>query len=171
LDGYLLDTNILSYWFDEKRHEHSDVKRHIDQLPEAAPLWVSAITLGEIEYGHRCSPTPGVDSQKEFLAFVDKEAPHIANIDKHTTSHYGELRSLLFKRFGLKSRRQKWPEELADPTTAKQLGIQENDIWIAAQALQFNLVLVSNDRMMQHLTQVASDLRVKNWTIPGQTAD
>jgi len=170
LDGYLLDTNILSYWFDESRPEHSAVKRYIDQLPEAAPLWVSAITLGEIEYGHRCSPTPGVDSQKEFLAFVGKEAPYIADINKHTATHYGELRSLLFKRFGPKSRRQRWPEELADPATAKQLGIQENDIWIAAQALQFSLVLLSNDKM-QHLTQVASDLCVKNPTLRGQTAD
>jgi tRNA(fMet)-specific endonuclease VapC len=157
LDGYLLDTNILSYWFDEGRPEHSAVKRYIDQLPEAAPLWVSAITLGEIEYGHRCSATPGVDSQKEFLAFVEKEAPYIADIDKHTATHYGELRSLLFKTFGPKSRRHRRPEELTDPTTAKQLGIQENDIWIAAQALQFGLVLLSNDKM-QHLKHVVSDL-------------
>ena len=169
MDGYLLDTNILSYWFDESRPEHSAVKWHVDQPPEAALLWVSAITLGEIEYGHRCSPTPGVDSQKEFLAFVEKEAPHIADIDKHTATRYGKLRSLLFKRLGPKSRRQKWPEQLTDPTTAKQLGIQENDVWIAAQALQFNLVLVSNDKM-QHLKQVASDLRIENWAIPRQAA-
>jgi len=163
VDGYLLDTNILSYWFDATRPEHDTVKQHVDSLPDEAPLWVSAITLGEIDYGHRCSPKSNTDAQAEFRMFLEEAMPCVVGIDKHTDSHYGMLRSLLFKAFGSKTRRQKWPEELADPTTAKQLGIQENDIWIAAQALQFNLVLVTNDKMLR-LRQIAPELRIENWT-------
>jgi predicted nucleic acid-binding protein len=49
--GYLLDTNIVRYWFDERRSEHQRVVQHIQKLPDATPLMISAITLGEIEYG------------------------------------------------------------------------------------------------------------------------
>jgi len=49
--GYLLDTNIVAYWFDERRSEHQRVVQHIQELPDATPLMISAITLGEIEYG------------------------------------------------------------------------------------------------------------------------
>ncbi|MBW2143424.1 MAG: hypothetical protein JRG75_03380 [Deltaproteobacteria bacterium] len=41
----------------------------------------------------------------------------------------------------------KWPEDLQERTTAKELGVQENDIWIAAQAIQYNLVLLTADYM------------------------
>jgi predicted nucleic acid-binding protein len=46
---------------------------------------------------------------------------------------------------------------LVDPLTAKCLGIQENDLWIAAQAYESNLVLVTHDKM-DRLREVASDL-------------
>ena len=39
------------------------------------------------------------------------------------------------------------PEALQERTTAKELGVQENDIWIAAQAIQYNLVLLTADYM------------------------
>jgi len=41
----------------------------------------------------------------------------------------------------------KRPEELRDLTTSKELCVQGNDTWIAAQAIQHNLVSVSNDKM------------------------
>jgi len=41
----------------------------------------------------------------------------------------------------------KWPEDLQERTTSKELGVQENDIWIAAQAIQYNLVLLTADYM------------------------
>ena len=51
MHGYLLDTNIVAYWFDERRSEHERVVQHIQELPDTTPLMISAITLGEIEYG------------------------------------------------------------------------------------------------------------------------
>lgn len=64
--------------------------------------------------------------------------------------------STCFRRKGLR------PEQLVDPTTAKELDIQENDLWLAAQALEHNLVLVSHDKMTR-LRKVAEELRVQDW--------
>jgi tRNA(fMet)-specific endonuclease VapC len=77
---------------------------------------------------------------------------------------YGDLRARLFEKFAPKKRRRKGlrPEELVDPVTAKELGIQENDLWIAAQAIERNLVLVTNDAMAR-IQEVASELKVEDW--------
>jgi len=55
----------------------------------------------------------------------------------------------LFEKCAPRRRRTKArrPEELTDPVTSKLLGIQENDLWIAAQAFERRFVLVSNDAM------------------------
>jgi predicted nucleic acid-binding protein len=39
--GYLLDTNIVVYWFDARRPQHERVVRHIQELPEATPLMIA----------------------------------------------------------------------------------------------------------------------------------
>lgn len=59
--GYLLDTNIIAYWFDSERDEHERVVRRIKPLSPETPLTISAITWGEIQYGHQLvseEPTP-----------------------------------------------------------------------------------------------------------------
>jgi predicted nucleic acid-binding protein len=66
--GYLLDTNIVVYWFDARRPQHERVVRHIQALPEATPLMISAITLGEIEFGLQVSKvsTPEQEASQEL---------------------------------------------------------------------------------------------------------
>lgn len=165
MEGYLLDTNIVRFWFDPTRSEHVRVRSRIEALPEDAPMMISAITLGEIEYGHRALGESGdPEQERDFLEFVQKRLPTILNVERHTRIAYGSLRARLFEKYAPKDRRKKGlrPEQLIDPTTAKELGIQENDLWIAAQALEHNLVLVSHDKMTR-LRKVAEELRVQDW--------
>lgn len=165
MEGYFLDTNILTYWFTQTCPEHARVVRRIEALPEQAPLWISAITLGEVEYGCRVSAKPDKERQEEFSQFINARFPHVAPIDRLATAVYGELRAKLFSEFAPKQRKhRKWPEELIDPSSGKTLGIQENDLWIAAQAIQFNFTLVTNDnKMIMRLRKVSPDLRFENW--------
>ena len=62
----------------------------------------------------------------------------------------------------VKRRRGLRPEQLIDPVTSQELGIQENDLWIAAQALEYNLVLVTNDKM-ERIRDVCEELQIENW--------
>ena len=66
--GYLLDTNIVMYWFDTRRPQHERVVRHIQELPEATPLMISAITSGEIEFGLQ----DGTFSRRHSCDFLTK---------------------------------------------------------------------------------------------------
>ncbi len=161
--GYLLDTNIVSYWFHAERPEHERVLQRPQQLPVGTPLAVSAITLGEIEYGLRVLDT-SPDYEAELTEFIQEQFPMVLSVTATTRIDYGSIRARLFRKYAPGELRQKVrrPEQLVDPVTGSTLGIQENDLWIAAQAVEHNLVLVSNDRLT-HIREVAPELRVENW--------
>jgi tRNA(fMet)-specific endonuclease VapC len=165
VQGYLLDTNILRFWHDAGRAEHPLVMQRIAELPEEAPLRISVISLGEIEYGHRLLGKAG-DAEQEaaFLGLIENRFPTPLPVSKHTRTSYGPLRAQLFEKFAPKELRKKnrRPEQLTDPATGHELGIDENDLWIAAQALEHNLVLVTHDKMAR-LREVAPELRVEDW--------
>jgi len=162
--GYLLDTNIICYWFDTRCPEHKRVVGRLASRPSGSPLTVSVLSLGEIEYGHRVA-SKDVDSsiQAQFSAFVRSQLPRVLDIQRTTGIYYGKLRALLFEKYApgdkIKTLR---PEQLIDPTTSLELGIQENDLWIAAQATERNLALVTHDKMA-HIRAVADELVFEDW--------
>ena len=88
------------------------------------------------------------------------------DITKHTTEPYSDIRAALFQKFSPKDKRgkmtKKQPVQLIDKTTATELGIQENDLWIAAIALYHKMVLVTDDRM-NRIREVAPELRCYLW--------
>ena len=125
---------------------------------------ISAISWGEIEYGHRCTSKSDTPTQIKYKEFVEKRVPQVLRIDRNTSHCYGEIRTNLFDKFAPKGARNGLrPCQLIDPISAKDLGIQENDLWIAAQAIEFNLVLVTHDRI-HRLKEVAPDqLEFEDW--------
>ena len=87
--GYLLDTNIVVYWFDARRPQHERVAHHIQELPEATPLMISAITLGEIEFGLQVTKvsTPEQEaSQEDLRVFIDANLPMVLESRKRPES-------------------------------------------------------------------------------------
>ena len=81
---------------------------------------------------------------------------YVYNIDGTTATFYGQLKAELFKQFAPKekSKRRK--------TKMTQLGFDENDLWIAAIALQHNLTVVSADSDFQRIQQVKA-LSLESW--------
>ena len=164
--GYLLDTNILKYWFDENCLEHQKVFDRITSLEPGTPLRISAISLGEMEYGHCCVTDEDTTIQLKFKQFINTRLPEVLKIQRSTSIYYGQIRARLFKQFTPKnSRKNLRPCQLIDPVTAIELGIQENDLWIASQAIEYNLVLVTHDKM-NRIKEVAGDLlNFEDWAV------
>jgi tRNA(fMet)-specific endonuclease VapC len=158
---YVIDTNIASYWFDEHAPQHALVKSHLERIPRQS-LFFSLFSLGEVEYGHRANPG-FADKQQAYAAFL-QERFVLLGLEPGTTEEYGKIRAALFDKFGQGPKRKpgRRPEQLVDPETALSLGVQENDLWIAAQALAHDLTLVTGDRM-EHIRKVAPDLVVEDW--------
>lgn len=165
--GYLLDTNIITYWFDHDDPRHGQVLGHIEALLPDTPLRISSVTLGEIEYGLCADPRPDSALREELTAFVKEKLPPALDVRNTTAIYYGPLRAQLFDKFFPKKGRRKGlrPEQMTDPVTAKELGIQENDLWLAAQAIEHRLVLVTHDNM-DHIRQVLEGelaLDIEDW--------
>lgn len=162
---YLLDTNVWSDWYNPAKN--STILQYVQQLPAAVRLHISVITIGEIEFGIN------VMTKKQQVAFnvegfgkfVSSTTPNLVPVDKHTANTYGRLRAQLFEKYAPKDKKVKGirPEQLADPVTSLELGIQENDLWITAQAMSRNLTLVTNDKLHQISEVVGNELYIENW--------
>jgi len=166
MQTFLLDTCIWSYWFDAERYpqEHANIKNELQDLGSNFILGISIITWGEVAYGQNIAPI-GQSVQGEYLQFIKAKGPKTFDIDMHTANKYGELRAMLFNKYAQKQKRKKnlRPEQLVDPVTSLELGIQENDLWITAQAMVKNLTLVTNDKLTRIREVVGEDLHIKNW--------
>ena len=175
---FLLDTQTISYWYDTACRQHQAVVANIEsfrkqtEVMEHKPrLLVSVITLGEIEFGHRVNLPLNPDVQAGFLRFVREELPEPMEVITDATSAFGELRSRLFNKYApLGKRKPKMrPEQLTDPIASRELGIQENDLWLCAQAIGQKMVLVTNDKM-HRIREVSQDMQpallIQNWAVP-----
>ncbi len=168
MHGYLLDTNAIRYWFDAESGRFPSVRITADTRAADSPLYVSAITIGEIEFGHAFNLGGAGVRRDDFVAFVRKQLPQILQVSKHTAEPYGRIRAILAKRF---PPRGGWTkkvkvEQMYDPITARELGIDENDLWIVAQAVERNLVLVTSDKMKrirEAVCELYSDFRLEVW--------
>lgn len=128
LRRFLLDTNIVIALFAQEAGV-------LQQLSQAAGIFLPCIVLGELYYGARKSGRVEANVQR-----VDEFASQnvVLNCDAETAQQYGIIRE------GLR---------------AKGKPLPENDIWIAALALQHNLILVSRDA---HFSEIES-LAVVAW--------
>jgi len=169
--GYLLDTCTICYWFDELRA----VTVAADARAADSPLYVSAIMLGETEFGHAFNPAGAGAKRDEFVAFVRTQPLQILQVSKHTTEPYGRIRAKLAEKFPPKGgwTKKKRPEQLYEPVAARELGIDENDLWIVAQSVERNLVLVTSDKMArirEAVCELYAGFRIENWALPSGLA-
>lgn len=177
---FLLDTNIWEYWFNKESHpeKYANIERQVKELiilenntkEFAWRLGISFITLGEIDYGYNVMTKKERSREREFRVFISSKKPWTPQIDKHVVKEYGKLRADLFESYAPKDKKRKGlrPCQLVDPVTSLELGIQENDIWIAAQAISRNLTLVTNDAMGRIRKVAGQSLHIDNWAVNGK---
>lgn len=155
-DGYLLDSSVASAACDVLHPKHDPVRAWLTCLGDS-PVWVSAITIGEIAYGLALVSIG--DASRHMKVRTAMGQYRRLDVDHHVADSYAALRAELFKRYAPKNKRglpkQKRPEGLLDPTTSRELGIQENDLWILSTAVTRRLALATMDDM-KRLFEVAN---------------
>jgi tRNA(fMet)-specific endonuclease VapC len=165
MDDYLLDSNITSAFFDGYNKFHNDAVDFVKNVGGEGFIYIPRIVIGEILFGHKLFTA--TDKNRQQLIEKGLSAfKNIKDVDKHTVEPYSDIRAALFNQYGPRDKKGKvkkvHPESLVDRTTSKELGVQENDIWIAAIAVEYNMVLVTEDKINQIKT-VESRLRVRRW--------
>jgi tRNA(fMet)-specific endonuclease VapC len=107
----------------------------LDRMQAAEAFFIPSIVLGELYFGARKSGKPA-QNLKQINELAAKTA--ILDCNAETAQQYGQLKDNL--------RRKGRP-------------IPENDIWIAAIAVQYNLTLITRDA---HFNQV-DNLLITTW--------
>jgi tRNA(fMet)-specific endonuclease VapC len=123
---YLLDTNIIIALF-------ANDPSVVEQIEEAAEIFIPSIALGELYYGARRSVRV-VENVARLYEFAQANA--ILACDSETSRWYSVVKELL-----------------------QQKGVQlpENDIWIAATALRYGLILVTRDSHFHEVTNLKTE--------------
>lgn len=121
----LLDTNAYSDWRREGRWNGT--------IAAADEVLVPAVVLGELRYGFRRSAREG-ENEGKLLAFLREPVVRVVAVEEPTSHGYAALKDYL---------------------RAQGKPIPENDIWIAALAVQHLATLVTSDAHFEHLPQVA----------------
>ncbi|MBN2442819.1 MAG: type II toxin-antitoxin system VapC family toxin [Spirochaetales bacterium] len=121
----LIDTNIYCYFCEN----NNDV---VENFRLAEKIYISLITIAELRAGFMCG-TYGKENEKVLSQFLNRPRIQILIPDEETSFHY----AYLFKQL----RTQGTP-------------IPTNDLWIAALAVQHNLLLYSQDKHFNVIHQL-----------------
>lgn len=170
---YLLDTNILGYYAELKAgcetKESNALQMHLARVPRDAKIFLCPISAGEVEYGLKIGPYRETQKQNQARDILNV-FPYLEINKSIAMEYYADLRAKLYRKFAPISRKNKKRckkriEEWMDPTTSEKLQVQENDLWISAVALAYNLILVTHDMMKPIKSVLGAELKVEDWLI------
>ena len=161
--GFLIDTTALSAYMNQEHQHHDSTVAVVDRLPESAPKLVSIVTLAEFDYGIRLAEMNGSTRLNEYrqrLSVVRNYAP--LEMTRHTGEAYAAIKSSLAARVQKKpgKKMRRWIEDWVALGSGKELQIDENDLSIAAQTKERDLVIVTGDNDMRVLSSVDSEIRI-----------
>ena len=125
----LLDTSAMSAFF--RGHEGI-----VQSVRSASRIAVNSVVMGELYAGFR-GGSKAEENRDLLRRFLGSPRVRILGIDVETAERYALIHDAL--------RRAGKP-------------IPTNDLWIAASAMQFGLVLVATDTHYRQVAQIASQL-------------
>ena len=145
---YLLDTNHCSRII---FGEPALIKQL--QLHSEAGVATSVIVRGELFYMAAKSERTAANLQ-QIRAFLDTIDLYPINLP--ISEVYGALKGKIITAFGPKDKTQR------RNFNPQSLGFGDNDLWIAATAIHYNLTVVSSDNDFQRIQQVES-FALESW--------
>ena len=153
MPGYLLDTNHIDAW---ERQDPAFMGRLRDVPPENI-IWVCPISLGEVEWGLRITATTDTERRAACRRFIEEQAlEFVREIGVTTRDSYAEIMERIWRIHPPAGGRIDTQQHLS------RLGVDVNDVWIAAVALEHNLILLTEDAMAC-IREVSPDLRFDCW--------
>lgn len=164
MDAYLLDTTILSIYLDPTHPHHVEKSQSLAALPADCPRFISAIALAELGFGAKLAAAIGKGNLATLEAMLIQARTHaVIDITHHTASAYADVKARVAQKYlakVLRRDRPKYIQEWVDKATDQKLGIDENDLWMCAQAKERNLIFVTADGRMKRIPDADPDVRL-----------
>lgn len=145
---YLLDTNHCSYL----------IRKETTVYQRAIAIGTENLATCVVVQGELIFMADNSDLKQQNLANVTNFLQYlrIYLTDETTAAIYGQLKAALINKFAPKEKSQRRKTKIRD------IGFDDNDLWIASIALQHNLIVVSADRDFQRIQSVR-DLPIESW--------
>jgi predicted nucleic acid-binding protein len=146
---YLLDSNTVSDFYNRQSEDHPQIYEKISALSETDNLYISVLTVYELEYGYANAP----DLKREAVRQKIEEAKQlfgILSVPAEGAHLFGQLKKQV------KDARRLSKENI------KKFNV---DIMLATTAIIQGCVLVSADTLYNELRQFCPELKVENWLI------
>lgn len=162
MDHILLDTNFVSVLFDPRRPNYGAVEARAQAFKKTDLVYLSAIVLAELRYGMEAAQRLGHDISNIRRILTQAGSYPLAEVGRHTSEAYGDVKSRLADHYLDMSRRiPRWLEDWSDRASSRTLQIDENDLWIVAQAVERDYLLVTSDqRLADRFCPAIPELRV-----------
>lgn len=155
MDAYLFDTTILSVYLDPTHPHHAQKSQSLAALPAVSPRFISAVALAELGFGARLASAIGKGNLPALEEIIVRARSHaVLDITHHTALVYAEMKARIAQKYLAKTLRRdrpKYIEEWVDKATGQKLGIDENDLWMCAQAKERDIVFVTADLRMKRI--------------------
>ena len=145
---YLLDTTHCSHLL----NADGGIIKRLEELRDT-PVKTCVIVEGELVCMAVRSEMREENELKVSNFLNDIE---VLPVDRKAAQEYGNIKNAVLTKYGSqrKSRRRK--------TTLKEIGLTDNDLWIAAIAKRHNLTVVSGDGDFVRIKEAAS-ISLENW--------
>lgn len=158
LQGYLLDTNHVNAWFNGNQ---AFMGRLGGITPERRFFWVSAISVGEIEFGSAIT-SGSREVAKDFRQFLNREFRLLSEnmvlpVDEHVGDYYAKIMG------GIWSKHPPRSDKIKTEAHLLKLGVDINDVWIAATAWNHGLTLLTSDNMRCIRESTSDAITVEAW--------
>lgn len=162
MDELLLDTNFVSVLYDPRRPKHAAVIAHARGFGTDDLVLLSSVVLAELRYGLEAALRAGqaVDHFRETVEVAGTYP--LAEVGKHTAEAYGDVKARLAAHYlDLTRRPPRWLEDWQARGSTKTLQVDENDLWLVAQAIERNRRLVTTDaKLAERFSPAIGDLRL-----------
>jgi predicted nucleic acid-binding protein len=162
VDSYLLDTTVLSISLDSSDPRHFDVVQSLSAIPPTSDQYISAVALAELAFGVNLASALNKGSSPVLSSIILKARKFaVLDISHHTSYAYATIKTLMAVKYlarPLRKSRPKYIEDWIDQASGKPLGIDENDLWMAAQAKERGLTFLTADRKIRRISEADPDL-------------
>jgi predicted nucleic acid-binding protein len=150
MNKYILDTDMVSYLWDEKSVHHQKVVEHLNSLDDEDIVGISVVSIYELTYGMDSFQNEELKAIfKNALEFLqnDQDA-NIFSLDANGATFFSQLKLKYKNATGIKS---------------KEAKKNDLDLVIASIAMGQDAILISNDKIFKKLTELEPKFKYENW--------